>query len=541
MVTPPLSLLLLSKARLHDEPRVLTRLKDGHARLLNRALGAPWLAVGVAVASLAIAASGFALFKQELLPTFREGHFVLGVAGPPGTSLAVMRDYGRRISRDLRAIDGVQSVEQQLGRSEGGEDAFGTERSEFHVELRPKLPGKMQDAVQERIHKVLDDYPGLTTEVLTFLGDRIGESLSGETAALSVGIYGADADTLETVAGQVASALKAISGAADVAVQTPPSSPVVRVEFDFGALARFNIAPAEALEAVQATYQGVAAAQLFETNRSLEVAVTAAPELRRDPEAVGDLLIRGAGGTLAHLRDVATVSLTEGRTLISHEGGRLREVVTTNPKPGDVARVTGAAQTQISRLKLPPGVYLEFTGTAQGAASARRELLVNTGVAAIGVVVLLLLAFRSGRDAALILGSTPFALVGGVVAVALSGGSLSLGSLVGFVTLFGVAARNAILLVSHLEHLISIEGREWSAATVRLATRERVTPILTTALVAGLGVLPLAIATGQAGREIQGPMALVILGGLVSSTLASLLLLPALIWRFGQPPITSAA
>jgi Cu/Ag efflux pump CusA len=152
------------------------------------------------------------------------------------------------------------------------------------------------------------------------------------------------------------------------------------------------------------------------------------------------------------------------------------------------------------------------------------------------VVALLLLAFGSGRDTALILGSTPFALVGGVAAVALTGATLSLGSLVGFITLFGVAARNAILLVSHLEHLIREEGRDWSVDTVLLATRERVTPILMTALVTGLGVLPLALSTGQAGREIQGPMAIVILGGLVTSTIASLVLLPALVWRFGRPP-----
>lgn len=192
-------------------------------------------------------------------------------------------------------------------------------------------------------------------------------------------------------------------------------------------------------------------------------------------------------------------------------------------------------------MKLPPGVYLDFTGTAEGAASARTELLFNSAAALVGVIVLLLLAFRSGRDTALILGSTPFALVGGVVAVALSGGSLSLGSLVGFVTLFGIAARNTILLVSHLKHLVTVEDHSWSAETVVLAARERVTPILITALVTGLGVLPLAIGSGQAGREIQGPMAVVILGGLVSSTVASLLLLPSLAWRFGRPPVAREA
>jgi Cu/Ag efflux pump CusA len=187
-------------------------------------------------------------------------------------------------------------------------------------------------------------------------------------------------------------------------------------------------------------------------------------------------------------------------------------------------------------VKLPPGVFLEYTGTAQGAAEARKELLFNTALAIGGVIALLLLAFGSGRTTVLILGATPFALVGGVIAVALTGGSLSLGSLVGFVTLFGVAARNAILLVARLDQLTGEEGHDWSVDTVLLGTRERVTPILMTALVTGLGVLPLAVSTGQPGREIQGPMAIVILGGLITSTIASLILLPALAWRFGRRP-----
>jgi CzcA family heavy metal efflux pump len=537
LVTPPLALLLLNNARLHDEPPLLVRAKDWHQRLLTRVMGAPMAALAASVAAAAVTVAGFALFNQELLPSFREGHFVLDVAGPPGTSLPVMRDYGARITRDLLAIDGVQSVEQQLGRAEGGEDIFGTERCEFHVELKPHLSGKRQDDIQQEIHKVLDSYPGLTTEVLTFLGDRIGESLSGETAALSVGIYGADMDTLERVAGQVAAVLGKVPGAADVKVQTPPSAPVVRVDLNFPALAQYGVTAAEAMDAVQAAFQGATAAQIFEQNRTIDIAVVTPPELHQDPEAVGDLLVRGAGGAVAPLHDIAKVYLTEGRTVVSHEGGRPRQVVTANPPPRDVARVTRAAQQAIARdVKLPAGVYLDYAGTAEGAAAARKELLFNSAIAVAGVVALLLLAFGSGRDTALILGSTPFALVGGVAAVALTGASLSLGSLVGFVTLFGVAARNAILLVSHLRHLVAVEQHDWSLDTVRLAARERLTPIVMTALVTGLGVLPLAISTGQAGREIQGPMAIVILGGLVTSTIASLVLLPSLVWRFGRAP-----
>lgn len=536
-VTPPLALLLIGRAQLHEEPQVLVSAKDRHERLLDRLLDRSGWAVGATLVAAAATLAGFLLFNSELLPSFREGHFVLGVQGPPGTSLSVMRDYGQRISKDLLGIDGVQTVEQQLGRAEGGEDAFGTERTEFHVELKPGLSGARQDEVQDSIHKVLDAYPGLTTEVLTFLGDRIGESLSGETAALAVGVYGADLDTLDKVAAQIAKVLEGVPGATDVQVQTPPSTPSVRVDLDFPALARYGIAPAEAMDAIDLAYQGAAAAQLYQGVRSIDVAVTTPPDLRQDPEAVGDLLIRASNGVVVPLKAIAHVRLTETRTAISHEGGRARQVVTANPTPRDVARVTKAAQTAIAqKVKLPPGVYLDYTGAAAGAAAARQELLFNSGIAVAGVVALLLIAFRSGRATALILGSTPFALVGGVVAVGLTGASLSLGSLVGFVTLFGVAARNAILLISHLDHLVSIEGHAWSRETVRLAARERATPILMTALVTALGVLPLALATGQAGREIQGPMAIVILGGLATSTVASLLLLPILTWRYGRPP-----
>ena len=537
VVTPPLCLLLLANTRLPEEPRAIVRAKAWHETVLVRATGRPVLAVVGAVLATILTAAGLMLFNSELLPSFREGHFVLGVAGPPGTSLGVMRKYGEGITHDLLAIPGVESVEQQIGRASGGEDTWGTERSEFHVELKPKLSGKDQDRIQASIHKTLDSYPGLETEVLTFLGDRIGESLSGETAALAVGVYGADLDTLDKTAAQIAAVMEKVQGAVDVKVQTPPSTPVVRVDLDLPSMARYGLSPAEVLDAVQTAYQGSVAAQVYEESRALDIAVTTTPESRRDPEAVGELLVRSSGGVVTPLKSVAHVYLTDGRTSVSHEGGRQRQVITTNPPPKDAQKVTKAVQAAIAKqVHLPPGVYVDYAGTAAGTQAAQRQLLFNIAIALVAVVAVLLITFGDGRAVGLILASAPFALVGGVVAVALTGATLSLGSLVGFVTLFGVAARNAILLMSHLEHLITVEGHDWSLATLAQATRERVTPILMTALVTALGVLPLAIRTGQAGREIQGPMAIVILGGLITSTIASLIVLPALVWRYGRPP-----
>ncbi len=535
VVTPALSLLFLKNSRIPDEPRVLKALKNWHHGLIEKVSDKPGPLFVLAGLISVGAIAGLFFFNAELLPSFKEGHFVLGVQAEPGTSLGAMRRYGQSISKDLLRIDGIATVEQQIGRSEGGEDSFGTEQSEFHVELKPHLSGAKQDAVEEQIHKVLDSYPGLQTEVLTFLGDRIGESLTGETAALAVNIYGSDADTLETTAEQISETLAKVPNAGDVAVQTPPKTPSVHVEINRTVAAQRNLTPVDILNAVQSAYQGATAAQIYQNDRSLEVAVTLPNELRQSPEAVEELLVRGTDGSVARLGDVAKVYLGDSRTTIAHIGGRLVETVTANPDPAHVSAVTKAAQQAIAaHVKLPKGVYVDYISLADEAAKARNELLLNTLLAAGGIVALLVLAFGSARAVWLILASAPFALVGGVIAVAVTGASLSLGSLVGFVTLLGVAARNAILLLAHTQQLAD-EGHEWTLATVTKATQERVTPILMTALVTALGLLPLALETGQSGREIQGPMAIVILGGLITSTIMSLVVLPAMIWCFRHP------
>jgi CzcA family heavy metal efflux pump len=542
VVTPPLTLLLLRNAQLHPEPSLLVRAKDWHGRALERICQAPRLAAAASLLAAIVTAAGLMLFNSELLPAFKESHFVLGVSSPPGTSLAAMRNYGQAISKDLLAIPGVQSAEQQIGRAEGGEDTWQSNRSEIHVELKPRLQAAQQDAIEKSIHTVLDSYPGLSTEVVTFLGDRIGETLTGETAALAIEIYGQDLDQIDATAREIAAVVKTVPGTKDVQLQAPPLTPVVRADLDFDKLAQYGLSAADALDAIQAAYKGVTAAQIYENARTIDIAVTTPQALRNTPEAVGDLLLRSGAGVTIPLSQVAKVYLAEGRTSISHQGGLRRQVVTTNPQPRDVAKVTKAVQAAIAqKVKLPPGVYIAYSGAAEGVAEAQRELMFNVALAAGGVTALLLLAFSNARSVALILGSAPFALVGGVAAVGLTGASLSLGSLVGFVTLFGIAARNAILLVSHADHLASVEGQPWSLQTVIRAARERATPILMTALVTALGLLPLAIQTGQAGREIQGPMAMVILGGLITSTAMSLFLLPALVWRWGRPPMPKPA
>ena len=532
-VTPAAALLLLTRTEPHAEAAWLTRLKDRHEALLRRWCALPRrVIIGSAVVML-LAAAALPLFGSELMPPFREGHFVVQAYATPGTSLTAMRTLGARVAGELLAIPGIVTVEQTMGRAEAGEDTWEPNRSELHIELQ-RMSGRKQEAAQAAIRAVMQHYPSLRTEVLTFLGDRLSESLSGETAPVAVNVFGPDLDELDRVADEVAAVARTVPGASDVQVQAPAGAPFLRVDLRPEQLGQYGFTAADVLDTVETAYQGTTAAQVYDANKVIDLTVRLPPAERLDPEAIGQLLVRTASGVTVPLKDLATLSLTEGRTSIMHEGARRRQVVTLNPTTSDIGGFVTRLQNAVARrVKLPPTVYLEFVGAASGERQARRELLVHSALAALGIVLLLSVAFRDARSVTLIVATAPFALVGGVLAVALTGATLSIGSLVGFVTLFGIVARNAILLIAHLGHLMTVEGAQWSLPTVLRGTRERLVPILMTALVTALGLLPLAVGTGEAGREVQGPMASVILGGLVTSTLMTLLVLPVLIWRFG--------
>ena len=532
-VTPAAAWLLLRRTEPHAEAAWLARLKDRHEALLRRWSAFPRrVIIGSALVTL-LAAAALPLFGSELMPPFREGHFVVQAYATPGTSLAAMRALGARVARDLLGIPGIVSVEQTMGRAESGEDTWEPNRSEFHVELR-RMSGRAEGATQAAIRSVLQHYPSLRTEVLTFLGDRLSESLSGEVAPVAVNVFGPDLDELDRVADAIAAVARTVPGASDVQVQAPSGAPFLRVDLRPEQLGQYGFTAADVLDTVETAYQGTTAAQIYDANKVIDLTVRLPPAERVDPEAIGQLLVRTSSGVTVPLKDLATLSLTEGRTGIMHEGARRRQVVTLNPTTSDIGGFVARLQKAIARrVQLPPTVYLEFAGAASGERQARRELLVHSGLAALGIMLLLSLAFRDARSVLLILATAPFALVGGVLAVALTGATLSIGSLVGFVTLFGIVARNAILLIAHLGHLQTVEGAQWSLPTVLRSTRERLVPILMTALVTALGLLPLALGSGEAGREVQGPMASVILGGLATSTLMTLVVLPVLIWRFG--------
>jgi Cu/Ag efflux pump CusA len=367
------------------------------------------------------------------------------------------------------------------------------------------------------------------------LAERVGETLSGEVAPFFVSVFGPDLDLDDQVAGEIAALLRQWPQSGTVRLQVPPRQPELQVRMRADRLSLYGLQAASVLATLNAAYHGLVVAQLNQSDRSVPVVMRLA-EAGTTPEDVGRLSLRGRDGVLVPLSAVATLTMVSARSLIQHEDGLRRQVVVANPRTSDQAGFARAAQQAIdAHVRLPPSVYLRYGGTAPAQAAAARDLLWHCAAALVLIVLLLALAFGRSRQVLLVLAALPGTLIGGVAAVALTAGTLSLGAMVGFVALFGIAARNTILLVSHYEHLITIEGESWGLATALRGAEERLTPVLLTALLTALALLPVALQSHEAGHEIEGPMAIVILGGLLSSTFVSLVLVPPLAARWLRP------
>jgi CzcA family heavy metal efflux pump len=534
-VTPAMTLMLLAgrDGRVGEAP-VLSWLKRRYRRAVGWSLRRPGLVAGAAALICAAAVLTVPFFGATFLPEFREGHYLIHMSAVPGTSLDESLRLGQRVTQALRADPRVRSVALRIGRAELSEDTWGTHYTEFEVSLVP-LVGAAAETVEHDLRRLLAGFPGVNFAIRGFLSERIEETLTGSTAELVVRVFGDDLDSLDVAARKVAEMLASVEGTVDVQYDPPPVTPEVTVRLRPYDAAATGLRPDEVLAAVEVATRGVVVAQLFESDRSTSVVVTLLPEWRSRPEDLRALPIVSEAGRLIELQEVAALARTSGRSLIMHVGTRRVQTVTANVSGGDTEGVTGAIEDSLAVAgRLPAGVYTDIGGTGTAHREARRELVLNSLLAGGGIVMLLWLAFGETSRLALVLANLPFALVGGVLAVFATGGLLSLGSLVGFVTLFGIATRNAVMLVSHYDHLIRAEGLTWGSEAATRGAIERLGPILMTALVTGLGLLPLALGSGDPGREIEGPMAIVILGGLATSTGLTLLVLPTLALRFGR-------
>ena len=533
-VTPALTLILLGRrGRRARESTALAWLKTRYARALDWLTVRP-LEVALIAGVLCIAAIlTLPFFGATFLPEFREGHYLIHMSAVPGTSLDESRRLGAKVTEALRKDPRVRTVAQRIGRAELSEDTWGTHYTEFEVDLVP-LTGKRAETVEDDLRRILQGFPGVNFAIRGFLTERIEETLTGSTAELVVRVFGDDLDSLDLAARHVAETIGRIRGASDVQYDPPPVAPEATVRLRLADLPLQGLRPDEVLAAIETATRGTRVAQTFEGNRSSDVVLTVIPESRLRPEDLARLPLTTTGGRIVELGQVADVARTTGRFVITHLGARRVQTITANVSGRDAESVTRDIERVLAQTRLPGGVYSEVGGAGTAQREARRELFRNSLMAGAGIVMLLWVAFGEASRLLLVLANLPFALVGGVLAVFATGGLLSLGSLVGFVTLFGIATRNAVMLISHYDHLVAVEGLTWDHNTAVRGALERLGPILMTALVTALGLLPLAIGSGDPGREIEGPMAIVILGGLITSTALSLFVLPALALRFGR-------
>ncbi|QID16153.1 efflux RND transporter permease subunit [Nitrogeniibacter mangrovi] len=534
-LTPAMALALLAKeTAARDEPAFPRWLKRHYRAVLARLERAPRTVMTASVLLTLAALATLPFLSGSYIPQLHEGHYIAHVGVAPGTSLAESMRVGRQISTALLAVPGVRLVGQRAGRADEMVDPVGVQLSEIEVELEP-MDGEGQERTLQGIRRALADFPGVTASVNTFLVERIDETISGAPAPVVIQVFGDNLDIIDAKAQEIAQVVAAIDGAAGVRVDSQPGMPALSIRLDPAALNRWGFAPGQVLDAIHDAYQGATVGQIHDGNRSRDVVVVLAPEDRERVAQLAELPLRSPDGLMVPLARLATVRQVAGRYQISHDGGRRMQMVSVVLGDRPVSDFVRDARERVAReVKMPPGTYAIFSGENEARGRAQRDLLLHGAMAGVGIAMLLFLALQSRRGVALVMANLPFALVGGVVSVAGAGGDLSLGAMVGFVTLFGISLRNSIMLVSHFEHLVYVEKLPWGLDTAVRGASERLIPILMTALVTGLALLPLALTSGAPGNEIEGPMAIVILGGLFSSTALNLLVLPTMALRFGR-------
>jgi Cu/Ag efflux pump CusA len=532
--TPALCALLMKGYTPREEPRWLVAAKRWQHTVISALARRAPLVLGAILLTGVAGLALLPLLGARLLPDFRENYLIAHAALRPGVSLAETSRVGQRIAQRLVAVPGVKSVAEQIGRAENGQDPDAPNKSEFEIQLDPTR-GVTTEELEQRVRAVFDQFPNQLVEIYSVLAERIGETLSGESAPFFVSVFGPDLDANDQVAGEIAALLRERGDSGTVRLAVPPRQPELQLQLLPARLSLYGLQAADVLAALNAAYHGATVAQLNQADRSVPVVVRLAGA-GPTPEDVRALSLRGREGALVPLSSVAQITVASARSVIEHEDGLRRQVVVASPTTADQSGFARRAQLAIAaRIKLPPNVYLRYGGTAPAQAAAARELLWHSAAALVLIVLLLALAFGHARHVLLVLAALPSTLIGGVAAVALTGGTLSLGAMVGFVALFGMAARNTILLISHYDHLVQNEGESWGLATALRGAEERLTPVLLTALLTALALLPVALQAREAGHEIEGPMAIVILGGLVSSTFVSLILVPPLAARWLRP------
>ncbi len=531
-VTPALCAYVLPHARsVRDgrEPALTTVLKRGYARALPPVLRHPRLVMGVAALLLAGAVATTPRMGRAFLPAFNEGALVISAVTLPGTSLAESNALGTAIERLLLDVPEVVATARRTGRAELDEHVQGVESAEIDVRLEPE--GRPRAVVVEEIRDRLSLVPGTNITVGQPISHRIDHMLSGSRANVAVKIFGDDLGMLRALGGQAVAAMQDIPGLVDLALEPQADIPTVRVEFDRAALARHGLPAGQAAVALETALLGREVGQIIEGQMMFPLVMRYTPRDLTSLDAMWQTRIDMPSGARVPLGSLADIVEDRGPNFIGRENVQRRIVVTSNVAGRDLGGVVGDIRARVAAgVTLPDGYRVEYGGQFEAEAAASR-LLIGLGVAAVaGIFLILVSALRSARDAAIVMINLPLALIGGVVGVFLGGGVLSIAALIGFISLFGIATRNGLMLVSHIRRLREDEGIPDLRDAVIQGSVNRLVPILMTAMSTGLALVPVALGAGEPGSEIQAPLALVIVCGLISSTALNMFVVPAVYW-----------
>lgn len=537
-LTPALSLLLLRKkyskkenAKPQQEPKPVRWLKPRYESFLQRVIAKPKRTFWILGITLAITLGSAPFLGEEFLPHFKEYDFLMHWVEKPGTSLEAMERITQRASNELRSVEGVRNFGAHIGRAEVADEVVGPNFTENWISVRPDVD---YEVTVNKIQEVVDGYPGLYRDVLTYLRERVKEVLTGTSASIVVRIYGSDLAMLQSKAKEIGELMAGVDGVSDLKVQPQTLVPQLAVKFHPEKAQQFGLSAGDVRNAINILVNGLKVGEIYQDQKIFDVVVWGSQEQRSNIENIRELLIDIPAGGRVPLKDVADIYVSPTPNEITRESSSRRIDVTCNTKGRDLGSVARDIDAKLKTVSFDAGYHPEVLGEYKERQKSQTTLYSLMLLSLLGIYIILYIDFRSYRIASLILLSLPFSLTGCLAAAWLSGGVLSLGSLVGFVTVLGIAARNAIMLISHYRHLETEEGESFNLHMIIRGAKERMTPILMTALAAALALLPIVISGNKPGQEIEYPMAVVILGGLTTSTILNLFVLPLLYWKFGR-------
>jgi CzcA family heavy metal efflux pump len=534
-VTPVLCCLLLpgSKALEAREPWLMRALHRAYHPSLDLALRHRKLVLTLCGLAVVAAIALLPLLGRSFLPPFNEGSLTVGVVSAPGIPLADSNALGRQVEQALLDFPEVVSTSRRTGRAEKDEHVQGVNASEMEVVLGPLDHGRDKEQLLAEMRRAVATIPGVTVSFGQPISHRIDHMISGSKTNLAIKVFGPDLAVLRNLAGSVETTLGGVPGIVDLSNQEQAAIPQLVIDFDRERMARHGLDPADVAEAVEALFQGVPVGEIIDRGITSQIVVRLPEELRNARERVSVLPVTTPAGQVVPLSEVADVRFDLGPSMVRREDVQRVAMLTANVAGADLAGTVERARAAVdSAVDLPPGYLVTFGGQFEEASRSARNLALIGVLILFAMYGLLFIAFGTHRETLVVLVNLPLALIGGVFALAIGNGVLSVATLVGFVTLFGIATRNGVLLVAHYQHLIQEEGLTITEA-VRRGSEERLAPILMTALTAGLALIPLVLHGNEPGNEIQSPMAQVILGGLLTSTFLNLVVVPALYERWG--------